>query len=207
MTTHRTSDGRANEQLRSFALLIAIVLAASTIFAACSSNNPTRTPTPTAFAGTPGAPSVAQFAPAPTTPSSGATMFISAAAAQPLVSGEFTVTVAVRNVANLGAFSFTLTIDSDAVAIDTITEGDFLRSSGRETTCGPPDIQPQSLRFQCVSLRPAPPSGTGTIASVRLRALKQGTVNLGLVDVQLAEADETATAFAATSVGAKVEIR
>lgn len=205
MSTHRTNDGRANEQLRSFALLIAIALAASTMLAACSSNNPTRTPTPTPIAGTPGAPSVAQFAPAPTTPSSGATMFISAASAQALNAGEFTLAIAVSNVTNLGAFGFTLTIDSDAVAIDTVTEGEFLRLSGRETTC----MSPQPHRFQCVSLRMAPagPSGSGNVASVRLRAIKQGAVTLSLSDVQLAAADEAATLITATSVGGKVEIR
>ncbi len=70
-------------------------------------------------------------------------------------------------------------------------ESGFLRSTGRQVLCNPPRPLAGVLRFVCVTLGPEPPGpdGSGTLATVTLKAVQEGAANLRLEDVVLATVD------------------
>ncbi len=105
--------------------------------------------------------------------------------------GQFPVDVVVEDVANLGAFQFTLSYDAALLQYVDVHEGPFLGSSGRIVDCLDPRVDPGSVVFVCVTLGPNPPGpdGSGTLATVTLNALGTGTTPLQLGGVTLTQPD------------------
>jgi hypothetical protein len=105
--------------------------------------------------------------------------------------GQFPVDVIVDDVANLGAFQFTLSYDAALLQFVDVHEGAFLGSSGRIVDCLDPRVEPGSVVFVCVTLGPNPPGsdGSGTLATVTLNALGTGTTPLQLGGLTLAQPD------------------
>jgi hypothetical protein len=108
---------------------------------------------------------------------------------------EFTVTVEVADVSDLGAFSFELAWNTGADHdIDAVVEvldvklGEFLGSTGRRVVPVGPHIDPAAglLEYGAVSFGSAPGArGNGVLAQVRLRALRAGETALMLPSAQL----------------------
>jgi len=89
----------------------------------------------------------------------------------------FSVSVAVDDVTNLGAFEFELTYDPNIVEIKDVQEGPFLGSSGRPVTCFPPRRAVGSTAFTCVTLGATPdgPAGSGALATLTFQPVGVGT--------------------------------
>ena len=110
----------------------------------------------------------------------------------PVVAGtEFTVTVAARDVFNLGGFEFTLAYDPAILQAITATLASFPASGDRPFSAPAPVIDQANGRitFGAFSLGALPGvSGAGDLASVRLRALGSGISDLHLDAAQIANA-------------------
>ncbi|MFZ1598774.1 MAG: dockerin type I domain-containing protein, partial [Anaerolineae bacterium] len=108
----------------------------------------------------------------------------------PVVAGtEFTVTVAARDVFNLGGFEFTLVYDPAILQAITATLAPFPASGGRPFSAPAPVIDQATGRitFGAFSLGALPGvSGVGALASVRLHALGSGVSALHLDAAQVA---------------------
>jgi hypothetical protein len=101
------------------------------------------------------------------------------------------VDVLVRNVEDLGAFEFVLTFDGDILKVgqDSVVEGPFLGSSGRQTYCPEPTIDNNALRYACVTLGPTPREGAkgeGLLASVFFEPKGGGEASIEFTRAQLA---------------------
>lgn len=90
----------------------------------------------------------------------------------------FVVDVVVDDVADLGAFEFTVAFNPAVVQVQNIALGSFLGSTGRTTTPLGPNIDNVigSFTFGGFTFGVAPgPTGTGTVAQITLRALGAGS--------------------------------
>lgn len=101
------------------------------------------------------------------------------------------VDVLVRNVEDLGAFEFVLTFDGNLLEVgqDSVVEGPFLGSSGRQTYCPEPTVDNNALRYACVTLGPTPrqgASGEGLLASVFFEPKGSGEASIEFTRAQLA---------------------
>lgn len=69
----------------------------------------------------------------------------------------------------LGSFEFTVDFNSDVVSVIDVTEGPFLGSTGRSTTCTSPVITATSVNLSCNSLGASPdgPLGSGVLATIK----------------------------------------
>ena len=105
----------------------------------------------------------------------------------------FSVDIVVDDVANLGAYEFTLEFDPNTVAFAGIENGPFLGSTGRTVSCLTPALTVSSVRFTCATLGALPngPSGSGVLATVTLLALASGTSPLNLRDTKLTDISGT----------------
>ncbi len=132
--------------------------------------SPTPTPTPTLIPGT-------------------TAMVIDPASQEVVVGDYFTVDVRVDNVNNLGAYEFTLQFDPELIDYVTVTDGDFLGSTGRVVFCPNPITDVGTVRFGCVSSDGGTPgaSGSGQLAQVVFQAVAPGTSPLDLPMVALAD--------------------
>jgi len=104
------------------------------------------------------------------------------------VGEAFTVSVMIDNADDLGGFEFDLTYNGTIVAVDSVTLGDFLGSTGRTVGSVGPIIDNQAGRvsFGAWSLPGEPgPGGTGELAVISLTAQGEGQSNLDLQDVQV----------------------
>lgn len=100
------------------------------------------------------------------------------------------VDILVRNVEDLGAFEFVLTFDGSLLEVDqdSVVEGPFLGSSGRQTYCPEPTIDNNALRYACVTLGPTPrqgASGEGLLASVFFDPKGSGEASIEFTRAQL----------------------
>ena len=68
----------------------------------------------------------------------------------------------------LGSFEFTVNFNSEVVSVLDVTEGPYLSSTGRVTTCTAPAITTTSVNFSCNSFASAPdgPLGSGVLATI-----------------------------------------
>ena len=100
---------------------------------------------------------------------------------------EFSVDVVADDVSNLGGYGLTLVFDPSVVAYNSVSNGPFLQSSGRNVICFPPTEAPGSVAYACVTTGPTPPgpSGAGILATVSFTALAEGTTNLSFRDTVL----------------------
>lgn len=98
------------------------------------------------------------------------------------------VLVTVENVRDLGAFEFTLDFNDGDLVPKGVEEGDFLKTTNRESVCSELPRGKGTLALACVTLGadPLPPSGNGVLAKVTFEARQAGTSRLTLRDVKLA---------------------
>jgi hypothetical protein len=100
----------------------------------------------------------------------------------------FTVSVAIDDVVDLGAYQFTLEFDEDHIEFVDAENGPFLGSTGRTVLPVGPVTGTGIVTFGAVSEPGAPgPSGTGVLAVVTLKALSEGDTFLRLDEVLLAD--------------------
>jgi hypothetical protein len=119
------------------------------------------------------------------TPTSGPVTLRISPVAQTIDSGMLTsVDIVVDNAFNLGTFQFTLSFDGALVAYQSVTNGPFLGSTGRQAVCQPPAVGPGSVMFICNTIGASPPgpNGTGVLLTVGLLGLLGGTSPLHLSD-------------------------
>ena len=95
---------------------------------------------------------------------------------------SFPVEVLVEDVANLGAFEFTLLYDPSILELVGVEEGPFLASSGRPVECLDPRLTPGSVHYVCVTLGAMPPGadGSGVLATLTFAPAASGTSPLQL---------------------------
>ena len=107
----------------------------------------------------------------------------------PLVGGNFTLDVKVENVTNLGAFQFDVVFDPTLMQFQSFTEGPFLASSGRTTSCSPSEIAPGTERYNCSSGgAQAGPDGSGVVATVTFSPVAADTSAVSLTNGSLSDA-------------------
>lgn len=100
------------------------------------------------------------------------------------------VDVLVKDVENLGAFEFVLTFDGNLLDVgqNSVVEGPFLGSSGRQTYCPEPTIDNNALRYACVTLGMTPEEGAngeGLLASVFFEPKGAGEASIEFTRAQL----------------------
>jgi len=109
----------------------------------------------------------------------------------PISTGEnFTVDILVSNASNLGSFQFVFTYNPTIVKFEKIILGDFLGSTGRAANPLGPRVDEASGRvtFGAFTLGQQPgANGSGTLATVTLRALGGGTSSLELREPQITD--------------------
>jgi hypothetical protein len=99
----------------------------------------------------------------------------------------FTVEVQAGDVVDLGSFDFTLTFSPTVLSVQSATLGTFLGSTGRSTGALGPliDNAAGSVRFGAFSFGTAAgPNGSGTLATLTLRALSSGSSPLHFASMQ-----------------------
>lgn len=145
-----------------------------------STPRPTRTPTPTPTVG-----------PTPTdTPVPGpATVRVAPASQEVGLGVAFTVDVVVDDVVNLGAFEFTLGIDTAVVQYVGAQVGPFLGIGGRLVDCMLPDVGGATLRMVCVTrgADPAGPSGSGVLATLTFLPVDMATTQVKIEEIILTD--------------------
>ncbi len=99
------------------------------------------------------------------------------------------IDIVAENVANLGAFQFTLSYDPSVTILQTLEEGSFLGSSGRAVVCLRSTVVDGEAEIVCTSLgsEPPGPEGSGVLATVTYYALTRGSSPQLLTDPILAD--------------------
>ncbi len=101
---------------------------------------------------------------------------------------EFEVTVSVEDVVDLAAFQFTLEFIDTHLEFADAEVGPFLGITGRKVVPLPPVTATGKITFGAYSEPGAPgPSGKGSLAIVRFRALTEADTPLDLIAVALAD--------------------
>ena len=109
------------------------------------------------------------------------------------VSGP-TVSVDVKKagVQDLGSYGFVLSWDETILTFVSVTDGLFLRSTGRNVTCPAPVIGVNSVTFGCNTTGAQPgPNGAGILATVEFGTLSLGTSLASLSGVTLTDVSGT----------------
>jgi hypothetical protein len=100
------------------------------------------------------------------------------------------VDVLVTGVEDLGAFEFVLAFDGTLLAVeeDAVVEGAFLGSSGRDATCLPLAVDPNAVRYECVTFGSQPrqgASGEGVLGTLYFELKGEGDAVLQFTRAQL----------------------
>jgi len=105
--------------------------------------------------------------------------------------GVFTVGVQIADVTNLGSYQLAMTYEPDVLQVEAVTWGNFLGRTGRTVTPLGPVIDNTAGRMTLGAFTsgamPTGPSGTGTLAWVRLRGSIKGSASLHLAEAQAAD--------------------
>lgn len=118
----------------------------------------------------------------------------------------FTVSVTISNVVDLGAFEFGLEFNPTLVQVDGVQLGEFPAASGRTVVALGPTIDNGvgAIVFGAVSLGATPPgpTGGGSLAQIRLRAMSTGTSPLAMTSAKYATVEnvQQTVAFSSGSV-------
>lgn len=126
--------------------------------------------------------------PEPTTPPAPTSATLTLAVpADIAVGSQFTATVQIDGVTDLGAYQFRPAFDEAGLRLISVQDDGFLGSSGRLPTCQTAASESGAGTFYCVTIggQPPGPSGSGTLATITLQALAPGTFELSLADVQV----------------------
>lgn len=106
---------------------------------------------------------------------------------------EIAIDVVIQNGVDVGAFEFWVAFDVVALQFLGWTEGPYLTSSGRVSTCVSL-INETSVRIGCGTIGPAPPdgpSGDGVLATLRFRPRFSGQTCLPMLLVEVADVGGT----------------
>jgi hypothetical protein len=100
---------------------------------------------------------------------------------------QFTATVRIDGVTDLGAYQLRPGFDETALRLISVQDGGFLGSTGRIPACQTSAPEGGVPTYFCVTAgtQPPGPSGSGVLASITLQALGAGTYDLTLGDVQV----------------------
>jgi hypothetical protein len=106
-----------------------------------------------------------------------------------LVGQTVDVALNIANVKDLGAYQFQLKYDPFSVEFVSATDGGFISSTGRVTFCPPAFTASAVINFGCVTSGATPPgpSGSGALAHVQFRTLRQAAVDLQLLLADLSD--------------------
>jgi hypothetical protein len=100
------------------------------------------------------------------------------------VGATVAVEIRVENVANLGAYEWTLAYDPNVLELaGNPVDGGFLGSTGRSLFCPPAILDVGTVRFGCGTsgdLTLARPSGSGPLSTVTFKAIAAGSTSLSL---------------------------
>lgn len=128
---------------------------------------------------------------------------------QPIQIGD-PITVTLRSAAldeALSAFEVTLTYDADILALNGVSAGDLLASSGRAVICPPSAHTAAGVRFACASSGAADgPTAAGDLAIFHFAAVEPGTSPLAIAAVQLIDGNRPPALFDVTSQGTTVTV-
>jgi hypothetical protein len=105
-----------------------------------------------------------------------------------LSAGAFTADVAIADVTDLGSFQFTLVFSPTVMHVDGVALGDFLGSTGRNTSPVGPQIDNETgtLTFGGFSFgEPPGPNGSGLLATITFSPQAEGESALHLQSVQV----------------------
>ena len=152
-------------------LTVSAATAGNVTIVPCAGPCPTATATPTA-----GAPTA--------TPAAGVAVIAVEPPSITATPGDtVTVDVVIANASDVASYDVLLdyaydtagAFEPNVLEFVDVTDGGFLGATGRPVTCLPAAVDLLSVRIGCVTTGPAPPGpgGTGVLASVRLRVLKQ----------------------------------
>ncbi len=109
-------------------------------------------------------------------------------ASQTVKSGDsFTVNIYTQNLDDIRAFEFTLSYNKDILEISSVSDGEFLKSSGRETYLFRRDPPIEGIEHAATGVigPGAGVNGDGALVSIQFRAKGPGNSQLGLSDVKL----------------------
>lgn len=119
------------------------------------------------------------------------TVFVVEPTRQTVDVGErFDVQVTVRGATRVAGFEFTLDFDPRILNVESVNEGPFLSSTGRQVKCfSKVSDEGDAVRFGCASLgmSPRPPSGDGVVARIALEARAAGESWLRLSFAQITD--------------------
>ena len=102
------------------------------------------------------------------------------------VGDTFTVEIFVEGAEDLAAYEFILEFDPALVSVTDVEDGGFLGSTGNDAIELGPEYDPGQVWFETFAFGMYDgPYGTGTLATVTLRAASDGTSALTLSDIQL----------------------
>lgn len=106
--------------------------------------------------------------------------------------GNFQVQVQIEQVADLGSYEWQLTFDPAVIKFESVANGPFLGSTGREPFCPPYILDPSgnAIRFGCATTgaTPAGPNGSGLLSTVTFSPVASGASNLDFAFVSLSDA-------------------
>lgn len=112
--------------------------------------------------------------------------------AQVDVGADFSITVTIKNVEDLGFFQFKVSFDPAVMQVKEVTLGDFLASTGRSATAVGPliDNQTGSLTYGGFSLgAERGPEGDGVLAEVTFTGRAKGVSTVRLSNVMVRRTD------------------
>lgn len=200
---------------------VSVIDSGASCFAGTPTNTPTRTPTPT-ITETPTVTATATPSPTPSaTPTQTAThtptpipagatvMWLNAGSVRAYVNVPITISVAVSNVTNLGAFSFDLGFNPLNVSVEAISLGGFPNSSGRAFIASGQAISnvagTASAGYFSLGSAPPGPTGSGAIVNIRLLPKLAGAVPFVLSAAQMASVDGEPISFAIVNGSLSIE--
>jgi hypothetical protein len=172
--------------LRAVPLLI--VLCSALAVAACSDDDGDPVPTNTIVTDATSTPVASTPAPEPTPPPqpTSATLTVEIPA-DVVAGGQFTATVRIDGVTDLGAYQLRPQFDDAGLQLISVQDGGFLASTGRIPACQTSAPEGGVPTYFCVTAgtQPPGPSGAGVLATITVQALVAGTYDLTLADVQV----------------------
>lgn len=116
------------------------------------------------------------------------------------------VAINVANVKGMAGFQFILGVDAKILKPTGALKTAFLGSTGRQVYCPDPTIEPEAIRYVCVTLggTPAAVDGSGTVANVSFNTVGNGQTDLTLTQVKLVAID--GSEIPSTSTNSRISV-
>lgn len=105
---------------------------------------------------------------------------------QTTVGPSVSVDVMIEDAINLGGYNIDIRWDEEVLSSVSITNGSFLGSTGRTVTCQPPDVDPDRIRFECITSGPETgPAGVGVLATIVFATVDPGQSEMEVHDAEI----------------------